>query len=484
MQNRNPGLLIMCKICCDKIRKNRKLTKKNLENMKLINDYISKLKQNCTESTYTLLSIEVIDIYPKSIHDWKMGNNDARQIEIKIYQDCNNTSLTDSNDDEKNYLDLSKEKIKQILNDLNINAECDEYQNNSSLSSIENRVVSVGSSLDVLYSSYSDKSANNISLDTTTDGEYLENIQKLNETNFDNTDIETIIHSGYSYEIDLTTSHVNTSVNKAFTENTNDCDDEKMQKISHSSLVINDNVQLMNDTTDEIYCKQQPSKTENNLVTFENGTEEKKLNGIINGNSEINSAATEETDKTMIIDVKPFECETCKKRFESEVYLKLHKTKVHSNTANKISKEDLKCSVCEKVFKIHSQLVKHVLTHSNDRPFQCIICKKGFKTERNRKAHMLYHTELKFACSICNKKFVTNGILKDHLLTHSDPKFKCSICNRAFTVENYLKKHLKTHNENEKKFQCETCSKRFLYRSNYVAHNLTCIVPSVSFTNV
>ncbi|KPJ07590.1 hypothetical protein RR48_11146 [Papilio machaon] len=75
-----------------------------------------------------------------------------------------------------------------------------------------------------------------------------------------------------------------------------------------------------------------------------------------------------------------------------------------------------KCSLCDKSFSMHCNLVNHQMVHSEERPvYDCEICGKGFLFAANRKRHMIIHSGLKpFKCDVCEKTFKSNAEKRLH----------------------------------------------------------------------
>ena len=58
------------------------------------------------------------------------------------------------------------------------------------------------------------------------------------------------------------------------------------------------------------------------------------------------------------------------------------------NRRNRLSVESLTCSSCGKVCSNKSKYMRHLSTHSEDRPYSCPLCKKGFKWVEYLSKHM------------------------------------------------------------------------------------------------
>lgn len=79
-------------------------------------------------------------------------------------------------------------------------------------------------------------------------------------------------------------------------------------------------------------------------------------------------------------------------------------------------KTSLLCPYCKKYFLFHSQLQRHIRTHTGERPY---------------------------ACNFCGKRFVELVVLKRHLRIHTGEKpFKCQLCDYSAAQQNGLVYHM------------------------------------------
>jgi uncharacterized Zn-finger protein len=66
-----------------------------------------------------------------------------------------------------------------------------------------------------------------------------------------------------------------------------------------------------------------------------------------------------------------FECQTCKKKYPTQSFLRKHML-VHLSE----SERQFKCDQCEKSFIMQSQLTNHKMIHTGEKPYECEFCKK------------------------------------------------------------------------------------------------------------
>ncbi|XP_041726292.2 transcription factor Sp9-like [Coregonus clupeaformis] len=105
----------------------------------------------------------------------------------------------------------------------------------------------------------------------------------------------------------------------------------------------------------------------------------------------------------------------------------------------------LYCPLCPRIFYYLSDLERHSITHSQNKPHVCLQCGKAFKRSSHLQRHKHIHTgERNFVCPICSKRFREAGELQRHQRVHTGEKpYQCPLCHTRFAERNTLRRHTK-----------------------------------------
>jgi len=186
------------------------------------------------------------------------------------------------------------------------------------------------------------------------------------------------------------------------------------------------------------------------------------------GYSEGVSTSEEVEEMENIAGVRPqktiHQCGYCEKVLPSPSHLIKH---IRTHTREK----PFQCQVCNKYFSQRGDLVRHSRTHTGVQPYTCTVCERTFSQSYNLQTHLLTHTGAKlFSCNICGSSFTSKQNLQIHMLVHTGEKaHKCSYCDKSFRQKINLKHHI-MHHTGERPHVCDVCGEGFVWRKQLTRH--------------
>ena len=176
------------------------------------------------------------------------------------------------------------------------------------------------------------------------------------------------------------------------------------------------------------------------------------------------------------------------------------------------------CHICSKILSgmNGTRMKRHLLSHSDKKPFKCNLCGWGFHQKTNMERHLASHTNEGegHPCSYCNSWFTTKSVVSLHMRqAHaemvttktryeedddynpsasgsevprkilrpettdtsvnetelSNLNLTCNICGKTFLKKTNLKHHLMLH-RGEKPWKCHICGWRFVQKCNLKKH--------------
>ncbi|XP_065213305.1 zinc finger protein 84-like [Planococcus citri] len=111
--------------------------------------------------------------------------------------------------------------------------------------------------------------------------------------------------------------------------------------------------------------------------------------------------------------ITQYPCDYCPKKLSTKLSLRNH-IRLHND------ERPFKCDICDKRYTTNGELKSHSFSHVNEKPFRCEKCPKTFRAAFMLKNHMTIHATSReqIKCSFCEKMYYRENSLKKHVQKH------------------------------------------------------------------
>lgn len=159
-------------------------------------------------------------------------------------------------------------------------------------------------------------------------------------------------------------------------------------------------------------------------------------------------------------DERPHKCNECGKCYRQAVNLKNHKTTAHEH------KKQFACTQCPKSFALKERLRLHMRLHSGEKPYPCALCDKRFA----RGGQVSNQLNLRVYRTVAPSS--SSPQLQQHMVSHhktSIQQFNCTKCSASFSTNANLRVHMERH-EQGMEHRCSICENQFANELALRAH--------------
>lgn len=120
-----------------------------------------------------------------------------------------------------------------------------------------------------------------------------------------------------------------------------------------------------------------------------------------------------------------------------------------SDDITKLAQIDLKkphCPHCRHKFNGFNKLLRHMQTHSQDKPYSCFLCAMTFSQGYHLVRHMrVQHDAGQFVCSKCGQDVQSMEELQVHRRTHPPEPVPCPYCDKIYPSYHKFLGHIRRH---------------------------------------
>lgn len=168
----------------------------------------------------------------------------------------------------------------------------------------------------------------------------------------------------------------------------------------------------------------------------------------------------------------PYTCIECNRHFVTKNEMEIHTNRFHTFVKN------FKCEHpdCKDAFYTTSELKRHQLVHTDDKPYPCDKCTNEYRSHESLQEHIRRHHTKVYShfCKYdkCDAKFFSNNDLSLHVKRYHTKirPYACDLCEYSFFRSIDLTRHKNDVHELNEKYKCEHCDMKFKRKESLTPH--------------
>lgn len=134
--------------------------------------------------------------------------------------------------------------------------------------------------------------------------------------------------------------------------------------------------------------------------------------------------------------------------------------------------EQLKCNFCTKTFTKSRYLRRHILTHTEVKPYRCKTCENCFSRYDHLKYHQTRCRGKKQHLEVHIEQITLDSVGSQAKRQTQSDVFQCSTCSKRFSAQSNLTRHISLLHSTFKPFSCKTCGTGFTAKESLRRHHV------------